>query len=138
MQVWPSHITNACSRTRQNRAAELGRQASNEFKGSWTVNDKKEAVWFAVVSVIALLILVILHQSGEIIGARAGLEEVSVPVVYWVVVVSCLGLCALVPYLLRESTPLDFKIIAILLTALAPAILVAFVLFSLWRSASPR
>jgi hypothetical protein len=101
------------------------------------VNDKKEAAWFAVVSVIALLILVILHQSGEIIGARAGMEEVSVPVVYWVFVVACLGLCALVPYLLRESTPLDFKIIAILLTALAPVVLIGFVLFSLWRSASP-
>jgi hypothetical protein len=102
------------------------------------VNDKKEAVWFAVVSAIALLVLVILHQSGEIIGARAAVEEASIPIVYWVLVVVCLSLCALVPYLLKESKPLDFKIIATLLTALAPAVLVGFVLFSLWRSASPR
>ena len=104
------------------------------------MNDKKEAVWFAVVSIIALLVLVILHLSGEIIGARAGAgaEEVSIPSVYWVFVVVCLSLCALVPYLLKESTPLDFKIIATLLTALAPAVLIGFVLFSLWRSTSPR
>ena len=102
------------------------------------MNDKKEAVWFAVVSVIALLVLVILQQSGEIIGARAAAEEVSIPGVYWALIVVCLSLCALVPYLLKESTPLDFKIIATLLTALAPAVLIGFVLFSLWRSTSPR
>ena len=43
------------------------------------MNDKKEAVWFAVVSVIVLLVLVIPHQSGEIIGIRAQAEEAIGP-----------------------------------------------------------
>ena len=100
------------------------------------MNDKKEAAWFAVISVIAMLVLIILYQSGGTIEAHMGTEETSIPVVYWVLVVVCLGLCALVPFLLKDSTPMDFKIIAILLTAVAPAVLIGFILFSLWRSAS--
>ncbi len=102
------------------------------------MNDKKEAAWFAVISVIAMLVLIILYQSGGIIEAHMGTEETSTPVVYWVLVVVCLCLCALVPFLLKDSTPMDFKIIAILLTAVAPAVLIGFILFSLWRSASPE
>ena len=102
------------------------------------MNEKNEAVWFAVVAGIALLVLIILHQSGEIIGAYAAIEEASIPGVYWLFVAICLDLCALVPYLLKESRPMDFKIIAILLTAVAPTVLIGFILFSLWRSANPR
>lgn len=98
------------------------------------MNDKKEAIWFGVVAGIALLVLVILYESSGIIGAQAGTEEASTPGVYWVLVMICLSLCALVPYLLNDSRPLDFKIIAILLTGVAPAVLVGFVLFSVWRS----
>ncbi len=101
------------------------------------MNDKKEAIWFAVVAGIALLVLVILHQSSGVIGAYTGTKEASTPGVYWVLVVTCLSLCALVPYLLKNSSPLDFKIIAVLLTGVAPAVLIGFVLFSLWRSTSP-
>ena len=102
------------------------------------MNDRKEAVWFAVVSVISLLILVILHQTGEIVGARAGAEVASIPSVYWMLVVVCLSLCALVPYLLKDSKSMEFKVIATILTALAPTVVVGFALFSLWRSASPQ
>ena len=101
------------------------------------MNDKKEAIWFAVVAGIALLVLAILHQSSGVIGAHTGTEEASTPGVYWILVVTCLSLCALVPYLLKDSRPLDFKIIAILLTGVAPAVLIGFVLFSLWRSTIP-
>jgi hypothetical protein len=101
------------------------------------VNDKKEAIWFGVVAVIALLVLIILHQSSGVIGAHTGTEEASTPGVFWVLVVTCLSLCALVPYLLKNSSPLDFKIIAILLTGVVPAILIGFVLFSVWRSTGP-
>jgi amino acid transporter len=101
------------------------------------VNDKKEAAWFAVVACIAMLVLVILYLSGPIIGAHIGMEETSTPGIYWVLVVVCLGLCALVPYLLKDSRPMDFKIIGILLTAVAPAAIIGFILFSLWRSGSP-
>ena len=99
------------------------------------MNDKKEAVWFAVISIIALLIVVILHLSSGIIEAHAATQEASTPVVFWVLVVACLGLCALVPYLLKDSSPVEFKIIAILLTAVGPAVVIGFVLFALWRSA---
>ncbi len=98
------------------------------------MNDKKEAIWFGVVAGIAMLVLVILHQSSGFIGAQAGTEEASIPGVYWVLVVTCLSLCALVSYLLKNSSPLDFKIIAVLLTGVAPAVLIGFVLFSVWRS----
>ena len=101
------------------------------------MNEKKEAIWFAVVAAIAVLVLVILYQSSEIIEAHSGAEEAHTPGFYWLLVSVCLGLCALVPYLLNNSRPMDFKIIAILLTAVAPAVLIVFVLFSLWRAASP-
>lgn len=98
------------------------------------MNDKKEAAWFAVVAGIALLVLVILYQSGEIIAARAVTEGVSIPGVFWISLVACVSLCGLVPYLLKESKPMDFRILAILLTAVAPMILIGYLLFSLWRS----
>lgn len=102
------------------------------------MNDKNEAVWFAVVSIVALLILVILHQTGGIVGARAGAEVVDIPSVYWMLVVVCLSLCMLIPYLLKDSESMGFKVIAIILTAIAPTVVVGFALFSLWRSASPQ
>ena len=102
------------------------------------VNDKKEAIWFAVVSIVALLVLVILHQTGEIVGARTGAEVANIPGVYWMLVVVCLSLCMLVPYLLKDSKSMEFKVIAILLTGLAPTVVVGFALFTLWRSASPQ
>jgi len=98
------------------------------------MNDKKEAIWFGVVAGIGLLVLIILYQSSGIIGLHAGTGQASNPGIFWVVVVLCLSLCALVPYLLKESTPRDFKIIAILLTSVAPAVLIGFVLFSLWNA----
>lgn len=98
------------------------------------MNDKKEAAWFAAVSVIAVLVLIILYQSGEIIAARAVTEGVGIPGVFWISAVACLSLCGLVPYLLKDSEPMDFRIIAILLTAVAPAILIGYLLYSLWRS----
>jgi cytochrome bd-type quinol oxidase subunit 2 len=110
----------------------------DEFKREWTVNDKKEAIWFAVVSIVALLVLIILHQTGEIVGARTGAEVANIPSVYWMLVVVCLSLCVLVPYLLKDSKSMEFKVIAIILTALAPTVVVGFALFSLWRSASPQ
>lgn len=102
------------------------------------MNEKKEAVWFAAVAAIAWLVLVILYQSSVIIGAYAGTENASIPGIYWLSVAVCLALCALVPYLLKDSRPIDFKIIAILLTSVAPAIVIVFVLFSLWQSVSSR
>jgi len=97
-------------------------------------NDIREAIWFAVVACIAMLVLVILYQSGPIIGLHAGTDDATTPGVYWFLIAVCLSLCAIVPYLLKNSKPADFKIIAILLTAAAPAAIIAFVLFSLWRA----
>ena len=108
-----------------------------ESQSNRSPNEKKEAIWFGVVAVIALLVLVILHQSGEIVADFMMLEEPSVPVIYWVLIVVCLSLCALVPYLLKDSKEMDFKIIAILLTSVAPIALICFILFSFWRSANP-
>lgn len=102
------------------------------------MNDKKEAVWFATVAAIAWLVLVILYQSSQIIGAYAGTGDASIPGTYWLSVAVCLALCALVPYLLKDSKPADFKIIAIVLTSAAPAIVIAFALFSVWRAVSSR
>lgn len=102
------------------------------------MNDKKEAAWFAAVSIIGLLVLAILYQSSEIIAAHAGTADTGIPVIFWLSVVACLGLCALVPYLLKDSRPMDFKIIAILLTSVAPAVLIVFIVFSLWRAAGPQ
>jgi len=112
----------------------FGAKTPTGVKDGGTVNDKKEAAWFAVVAGIALLVLVILYQSGEIIAARAMKEGVSIPGVFWISVVACLSLCGLVPYLLKDSQPMEFRIIAILLTAMAPVILIGYLLFSLWRS----
>jgi Na+/alanine symporter len=99
-----------------------------------SINDKKEAVWFAAVAIIALLVLIILFQSNNIIEAYEKAGSASIPGTFWLIVGICSSLCALVPYLLKESKPIDFRIIGIVLTGVAPATLIVFVLFSLWRS----
>ena len=97
------------------------------------MNDKYEAVWFAVLAGIGMLFLLLFHVTGRITAAHLATGESSIPVLYWLLVAVSLLLCALVPFLLRGSE-LFFRINAIVLTALLPAVAIVFVASNLWCS----
>lgn len=96
------------------------------------MNDRKEALWFAVVSGIGMLFIIILIESSEAVAAYAETQAGSIPGSYWALVCIFLSLCALVPYLLYNSKPMDFRISAIVLTAIVPAATVVFITLKLW------
>jgi hypothetical protein len=95
-------------------------------------NDIKEALRFTVMAGIGLLFIIVLYQSGEVMATYTETGEGKVPVGYWPLVTVFLFLCALIPVLLRGSEPM-FKVIAISLTAIAPALAIAFVVANLWQ-----
>jgi hypothetical protein len=94
--------------------------------------DIKEALWVTAMAVIGLLFLIVFRESGEVMATYAETGEVEISIVYWLLVAAFVFLCALIPVLLRDSEPL-FKVIAIALTAIAPAVTMAFVVANLWR-----
>jgi len=95
------------------------------------MNDKKEAVWFAVLAGIGILFLLLFYVTGRITAAHLATGKSSIPVLYWLLVAIPLLLCALVPILLRGSE-LFFRINAIVLTAVLPAVAIVFLACNLW------
>ncbi len=92
----------------------------------------REAMWVACMAAIGLLVLLLLHQSGEVMARFAATGRATIPVGPWVVATLSLTLCALIPWLLRDSQPRGFRVLAILFTALVPAALVVFLVANLW------
>jgi len=100
------------------------------------LNDKnaiREALWVVAMACIALLLIVELYLSSTTMAAHLETGNGIISNSFWVFVAASLSACALVPYLLRDSKPKDFKIIAIVLTAIAPAAAVIFIALNLWR-----
>lgn len=97
------------------------------------MNDKKEAIWLVVVTGIGMLFLIIFQESNTLMTAYTETGEGEISGVLWALTALHLALCALVPYLLSKSEPLDFKISAILLTSVAPAAGTVFVVLNVWH-----
>ena len=92
------------------------------------MNDKKEAAWFAVVTGTGMLFLLIFYVTGQMTAAYLATGDASVSLIYWLLVAVSLFLCTLIAYLLKESE-LFFRINAIALTAILPAVVVTFLAF---------
>lgn len=97
------------------------------------MNDKKEAIWFVVVTCIGMLFLIIFQESNALMTSYTKTGEGEISAVLWALTALHLALSALVPYLLSKSEPLDFRISAILLTSIAPAAGTVFVVFNVWH-----
>lgn len=95
------------------------------------MNDKKEALWFAVLAGIGMLFLLLFYVTDRITAAHLATGESSIPVLYWLLVAIPLLLCSLVPFLLRGSE-VFFRINAIVLTAILPAVAIVFLACNLW------
>lgn len=93
--------------------------------------DIKEALWVTAMAGIGLLFLIVFYQSGQVMSTYAQTGQGEISLVYWLLVAAFLFLCTLVPVLLKDSEPL-FKVIAILLTAIAPAVTMVLVVANLW------
>lgn len=81
---------------------------------------------------IGILFLIILYQSGQVMAAYDESGQGNISVLYWVLVFAILALCALIPILLRDSEPMEFKVLAILFTAIVPVVALAFVVGNVW------
>jgi hypothetical protein len=92
----------------------------------------REALWVACMAAIGLLVLLLLHLSGKIMVQVEAAGQAPITPGFWFVVALTLGLSALIPWLLRDSQPVGFRVLAVLFTALAPALLVLFLVVNLW------
>jgi len=97
------------------------------------MNDMKEALWVVAMAGIGMLFVIIFYQSGQVIAEYTEMGEASISGTFWVCVAVALSLCAMVPYLLKDSKGLPFKLIAILLTAITPAVTVVLVVANVWQ-----
>jgi len=95
------------------------------------VNDHKEALWVVAMAGIGLLFLVILYQMGQVMAAHAETGQARISGTMWASVGTALSLCALIPYLLKDSKGLPFKVIAIVMTSIAPAVTILFIVANL-------
>lgn len=91
----------------------------------------REAMWIACMAAIGLLVLLLLHLSGEVMARFAATGAATIPARFWVAVVVSLALCALIPWLLRDSES-GLRVLATLMTALAPAAVILFLVVNLW------
>jgi len=97
----------------------------------------KEAFWIVAMAAIGLLFIVVMHQSSTVMERVEASGSGTIPGAFWVTVTVALVLCALIPWLVNESREGGVRIIAILLTAVAPAGTILFVAWNLWRVTHP-
>ena len=94
----------------------------------------KETVWYVILFLAPILSLRILYVSAKVAASYKATGTLAYPGGYWWIVAITLAMCALVPYLLKDSN-LRFRLGAIVLTSAAPAFLIIFALYRLWQIA---
>lgn len=97
----------------------------------------KEAFWIVAMAVIGLLFIVVMHQSSTVMETVEATGRGTIPGAFWVTVTIALALCALIPWLVSEAREGGVRVIAILLTSVAPAGTILFVAWNLWRVTHP-
>jgi len=92
----------------------------------------REAMWITCMAAIGLLVLLLLHLSGKAMAHFAEAGQATIPTGFLLVAAVTLALCALIPWLLRDSESRGFRVLAIVMTALLPAALTLFLVVNLW------
>ena len=95
------------------------------------MNDNKEALWVVAMAGIGLLFLVILYQMGQVMAAYTETGQARISGAMWACVGVALFLCAMIPYLLKDSKGLPFKVTAIVMTSIAPTVTILFIVANL-------
>lgn len=91
----------------------------------------KEALWVVCMASIGLLFVVLLHQSGGIMGEYSRTGNTNIPLSFWALATIYLSLCVSVFILLRESEPIEFKITAFVLTGVVPIVGILLIIVNL-------
>ncbi len=94
----------------------------------------REALWVAAMACMGLLLLVLLHQSSDVMEETAKSGERKIPVSFWVSATSFLVVNISVFPLLKDSRPVGFKLLAYILTGIAPTVVLLFVVLNLLMS----
>ena len=93
--------------------------------GTWLYS-KRESVWYVLAVVIPFLTLKLLMATNETVNNIESTGQFTYPGGYVAIAIITLLLCAVVPFLLRESES-EFKMGGIALTSVIPAIAVIWV-----------
>ena len=94
----------------------------------------REALWVAAMACMGLLLLVLLHQSSDVMGEYAQSGELKIPASFWLSAVSFLVVNFSVFPLLKNSKPVGFKVLAYILTGIVPTVVLLFVVLNLLMS----
>lgn len=99
--------------------------------GAW-LYPRREAAWYVLLFITPYLAFSILVESHQAVLELESTGEFRYPGGYVLIAVLNLLLCALVPFLLKDSEP-SFRLGGILLTSIAPALLTGWVWYGVVR-----
>lgn len=99
--------------------------------GTWLYS-KRESVWYVLVFIIPFLTFKIVVATNEAVKKFESTGQFSYPDGYVGTASIALLLCGLVPFLLKNSDP-DFRLGGIILTSVAPGILIGWMWFGMVR-----
>jgi len=93
----------------------------------------KEAFWIVAMACIGLLVIVDLHLSSTVMGEYLETGSATIPFSFWAFVALTLAVSAVIPMLLKDSKSMELRVIAVLLTSIAPAVATIFIALNLWQ-----
>lgn len=96
-------------------------------------NELKEAFWIVAMAAIGLLLIVDLHLSSKVMAVFLEEGRATIPISFWAFLAATLVVCALIPLLLKDSKSMELRVVAVLLTSIAPAIGAILIALNLWQ-----
>ena len=105
----------------------------SETGPSKKVVEIKEAFWFVVTACIGLILLILLHQSGDVMGNFTQSGKKTIPTSFWILATIYLVASISVFPLLKDSKPVEFKVLGCLLTGVVPIVTLLLVVYNLLK-----
>lgn len=96
----------------------------------------REGLWVVAMASIGMLLLLLLHQSGQVMAEFEKSGSKSIPVSFWIVSIVYLSASFSIFPLLRSSSPPEFRITAYVLTGAAPIVAWLLIGYNLVRLGS--
>ena len=83
------------------------------------------------ISIVGLLLLLLLHQSSDVMGSYAATGDADIPGPSWIISIIYLAASMPVFPLLKHCNPLCFRITANVLTGIAPEVMLVMITVNL-------